>query len=289
MGIVIAVIAMSLLALFLGFGLGVAAKKLAVPVDPRVAKAIGALPGANCGGCGFPGCSGFAKAVAAGSAEPGLCAPGGADTASVIAEIFGLEAGTGAAMVAQVRCRIGADPDWEKYEYEGVEGCGNAALLAGGPDMCDFGCMGFLDCVKACPFDAIAANPDPKKPPLVDVTKCVGCGICVDTCPNGVIGLVPLERHPVVYCRSNLKGKVAKGCCIVACIACGKCARKCPEKAIEMKDNIPVIDVEKCTKCGKCIEGCPTSVIVMFHDLPEAVATAKDESDDSSAPGSPAG
>jgi electron transport complex protein RnfB len=282
MEVLFAILAMSALALLLGIGLGVAAKRFAVPVDPRVERAIEALPGANCGGCGFPGCSGFAKAVGAGDAPVNVCAPGGAAVATRLGEIFDLEAEEGGKKVAQVQCRVGADPDWEQFEYDGRPGCGNAVLLAGGPDMCDFGCLGFLDCVGACPFGAVTASPDRRKPPMVDVEKCTGCGICVDICPQNVLVLVDLVRQPFVYCRSRLKGKVAKGCCIVSCIACGKCARKCPEKAIEMKDNLPVIDTEKCTRCGDCIEGCPTKVIVMFYDVetagaPEAPAPPKGE------------
>jgi Na+-translocating ferredoxin:NAD+ oxidoreductase RNF subunit RnfB len=277
--ILFAILAMSLLALLLGVGLGVAAKFFSVPVDPRVEKAIDLLPGANCGGCGFPGCAGFAKAVGSAEAAANLCAPGGAEVAQNLALLFGLDACSGTACVAQVQCRVGADPQWEKYEYDGVPGCGNAKLLLSGVGMCDYGCMGLLDCVEACPFGAVAPNPDPVLPPTVDVTLCTGCGICVDACPNDVIALVPLTRHPVVLCRSHLRGKVAKGCCIVSCIGCGKCVRVCPEKAIQMVDDLPVIDIDLCTACGKCIEGCPTNVIVMFHDTIEPVLAHAAEGD----------
>ncbi len=266
MSILLAVISMSVLALLLGIGLGYAAKRFAVPVDPRIEEAIGAMPGANCGGCGFPGCGGLVKAVARGETKPNVCAPGGSAVAKRLSEIFGLEASGGAPKVAQVRCRVGADPDWEKFEYDHELGCGTAMLLAGGVGTCDFGCVGMLDCVKACPFGALSKSPDSKRPPVVDVSRCTGCGICVETCPNRVIALVDLNRQPVVYCRSILKGKLAKGCCIVACIACGKCERNCPEKAVSMQNNLPVIDLAKCTRCGKCIEGCPTKVILMFRD-----------------------
>ena len=73
-----------------GAGLAYASKKFAVETDPRVTAVLGALPGANCGGCGYPGCAGYADAVVSGVAAPNLCTPGGPDAARKIGEILGI-------------------------------------------------------------------------------------------------------------------------------------------------------------------------------------------------------
>jgi Na+-translocating ferredoxin:NAD+ oxidoreductase RNF subunit RnfB len=263
---------MGLVALGMGLGLGIAAKKLAVKTDPRVEEILGFLPGANCGGCGFPGCSGFASALVEKGVDPGLCAPGGAETVQQIGQTLGLEVGDTTPKVAVIQCRVGADPDWEKYDYRGMQGCRNSNILALGAGTCDYGCLGLLDCVASCPFDAIHGNPDPTKPPVVDLEKCTGCGNCVKACPKNVIALLPKKRIPYVTCKSVLKGKIAKGDCKVACTACGTCSRKCPEKAIVMVDNLPQFDYEKCNSCGTCVEKCKPKCILWLEPEGEPVA-----------------
>ncbi len=269
-----AILLMAGVAAVMGLGLGIAAKKLAVKPDPRVQKILGYLPGANCGGCGFPGCAAYADAMVKKGVAPNLCAPSSPGAKKKIAQTLGLEAADETPKVAVVRCRVGADPDWIKYDYEGMPGCKNANLLAKGAGSCDFGCLGLLDCVAACPFDALHANPDPTKPPVVDIDTCTGCGQCVKACPKGVIALLPKKRIPYIACRSPLKGKTAKGDCKVACIACAQCQRKCPEKAITMVNNLPVIDYDKCTACGTCVETCKPKCILWLEPGEESPALA---------------
>jgi len=283
-----AILLMGFVALALGLGLGVAARFLAVKTDPRVEELLGILPGVNCGGCGFPGCSGYASALVEKGVEPGLCAPGGSDTVRNIARVMGLEVADSTPKVAVVQCRVGADPDWKKYEYKGMQGCKNSNLLALGAGTCDYGCLGLLDCVAACPFDAIHGNPDPTKPPVVDIEKCTGCGQCVKACPKGVMVLLPKKKIPYVACKSTLKGKIAKGDCVVACIACGQCVRKCPEKAITLVNNLPVIDYDKCTSCGTCVEVCKPKCILWLEPgaLAVAVTSAMDAGEPSCGEGS---
>ena len=73
--------------------------------DPRIAQVAAVLPQANCGGCGYPGCSGFADAcVKAGSLEGKLCPVGGQPVMTKVAEILGLDAAAAEPMVAVVRC-----------------------------------------------------------------------------------------------------------------------------------------------------------------------------------------
>ncbi|MFO7882562.1 MAG: RnfABCDGE type electron transport complex subunit B [Kosmotogaceae bacterium] len=64
------------LGLISGSFLALAAAKFKVKADPREKLVEAALPGANCGACGFPGCSAFAKAIVKGEANPEGCIPG---------------------------------------------------------------------------------------------------------------------------------------------------------------------------------------------------------------------
>ena len=74
--ILIAVALVSGVGLFCGILLAVASKVMAVKVDERVVKLRDALPGANCGACGYTGCDGYAEALAKGEAKTNLCVPG---------------------------------------------------------------------------------------------------------------------------------------------------------------------------------------------------------------------
>lgn len=71
-----------------------ASKKFAVYEDPRIAQVGELLPGANCGGCGFPGCSGMVDALVkgadAGSLDGLMCPVGGAETMGKVADLLGM-------------------------------------------------------------------------------------------------------------------------------------------------------------------------------------------------------
>lgn len=254
------------LGLLFGSGLAYASRKFSVKVDPRVEKIYDILPKANCGGCGFPGCMGFAAALVKGEAVPSACAPGGDALAKRVAEILGVEVETRERLIARVHCGGGCSIVKNRFEYIGMKDCTAAALVQGGPKDCLYGCMGLGSCVQACPFDAIYMNEE--NLPVVIPEKCTGCGNCVMACPKNLISLVPESSRVHVLCRSFDKGAVVRKVCSVGCIACNLCNKVCPvgetseEKAIVVRNNVAEIDYNLCINCGLCAEKCPTHTIV---------------------------
>lgn len=240
--------------LLIGIMLGVAGKFLAVPVDEREAAVRECLPGNNCGGCGFPGCDGLAKAIACEEAPVGQCPVASAEAKAKIGKIMGKTVEAGTRQVAFVHCSGTCDKTETKYNYFGLHDCRKLALIPGHGEMvCEYGCMGYGSCVKACRFDAIHVVNGVA---VVDREKCTACGQCTKVCPNHLIELVPADAVYLMGCSSKEKGKKVKDACAAGCIACGMCAKVCPAGAIEMVDNLPVIHQEKCTHCGTCVSKC---------------------------------
>ena len=239
-------------------------KKFETIEDPRVERIQETLPGANCGGCGFPGCSGFASACVKADSLDGLfCPVGGTECMKRIANILGKEAKESAPMIAVVRCNGSCANRPRINIYDGVQSCAIASSLYGGETGCSFGCLGFGDCVNACAFDAIHINRETLLPE-VDENKCTACGACVKACPKGIIELRvkgPKSRRIFVSCVNKDKGAIAKKACNAACIGCGKCQKVCPFGAITIENNLAYIDYNKCRLCRKCVAECPTHAI----------------------------
>ena len=249
--------------LIAGLGLAIASIVMAVPKDETAEKIEELLPGANCGACGYSGCSGYAQALASGEAKPGLCSPGGAAAAAAIGEVLGVSASV-EAKTALVHCLGSYDHTTDKMEYEGIPSCAAAAQLAGGITSCRFGCMGLGDCMRACNYDAIKICNGMAS---IDPAKCRGCSMCVKACPKGLISFVPLKAQAVVRCSNCDKGAVTNKVCNIGCIGCGKCVRNCESGAIRLENFHAVVDPQKCTACGKCAEACPRHCITMFGAL----------------------
>ena len=259
-GIVAAALAVSLVGLFVGLFLGVAGLKFKVEVDEREAAVLNALPGNNCGGCGYAGCSGLAAAIAKGEAAVNACPVGGEPVGKQIASIMGVEAGDNEKMVAFVHCKGDCEKAGKDYEYNGVQDCRVMAFVpGGGPKSCNSGCMGYGSCVKECPFDAIHIIDGVA---VVDRENCKACGKCVAACPKQLITLIPYSAKTEVACRSKDKGPITMKACQVGCIGCGICVKNCPSAAIAVQDFYARIDQEKCTGCGACVEKCPKKAIV---------------------------
>ena len=275
--ILIAIGVLGGLGLLFGLVLAIASKVFYVETDPRLDLLNECLPGANCGGCGYAGCGGYAEAVLKGEAEIGKCASGGNDCAMKMAEIMGVKAEKMERRVAMVRCSgyKGVDEEGNpigaklKGEYEGISDCLAASKVAGrGPSACKFGCLGFGNCVAACQFDAIHIVDGVA---VVDEEKCVGCLACAAACPRQLIVPVSPEQNVLIACASMAKGAATTRACTVGCIGCGKCKKTCQHDAIILEKNLARIDYTKCVNCGDCAKVCPKGLIKdsNVENLPE--------------------
>ncbi|MFR7871249.1 MAG: RnfABCDGE type electron transport complex subunit B, partial [Fenollaria timonensis] len=232
-------------------------------------KVLSALPGANCGACGFPGCEGCANAIAKGDAPVTACPVGGATCANKIAEILGVDAGSSEKMVANVLCQGDCDKTKIKYDYKGIESCSFASQISGGPKSCEFGCVGCASCVKACPFDAIEMRNGVA---FVLKDKCKACKICVGVCPKKIIEMVPYKSKVFVKCKNTNMGKKVKEACSVGCIGCKICVKNCPKDTIAFENNLAHIVYEGCINCTICAQKCPTKAIHAENLKPKPAA-----------------
>lgn len=243
--------------------LAVASKFLSVEEDPRVEAVLEALPGANCGGCGFAGCESYAAAAVRDPNVPAdRCCAGGAGTAAKVAALTGKAAGSAEPMVAFRRCAKTEGNVARRYDYAGVPSC-TAAKLLGSPDACSYSCMGLGDCLRACPFDAMYMAHG-----VVHVipAKCMACGNCVRACPNGILEIVPQKARVMVLCSSQDKGKAVSEVCGAGCISCMKCVKECPAKAVKLEGGVIRIDHAACIAFGPdcaeaCAEKCPRGIM----------------------------
>lgn len=254
-----------------------------VEVDPLEQEILDTLPGANCGGCGYSGCAAYAAALAGGDeANTTLCTAGGQETATAVAALLGVEAGTVIPTVAHVFCQGTCEHTSKRYDYTGTPHCASASGLFSGPNSCTFGCLGFGDCVAVCEFNALYLEDGIAR---VNHNNCVACGKCVETCPKHLIHMIPKhELATKVTCSNHWPPKVVRQACTIGCIACGRCARECPVGAIEVKDNLAVIDQLECIHCGKCVKVCPTHAIVRgLLDGPRPKDAAKDDAPEADA------
>jgi len=259
LGMLFPIICVGGLALVFGIILGLSAKKFAVESDPKVDRIISVLPGANCGGCGYPGCAVFAERVVTGEANYRGCPPGGSSAANEIAKQIGIDAAPVNRKVAFIKCNGSNDNIKRNYDYDGPKSCVSASMLAtGGNKTCAYSCIGLASCKHACPFNAIKIVDSIA---VVIEEKCTACGKCVNVCPKKLIELVPEKSNVRVLCNSKDKARFVKESCRAGCIGCTLCQKNCKAGAITVVDNIAHIDYEKCTLCKECVNKCPSKSI----------------------------
>ena len=260
--IVIAVSSITIIGMVCAAILSIMSKIMHVAVDERITKINAALPGTNCGACGYPGCAGYASALVEEGAKSNLCTPGGAATVAQISEILGIEGEAAVSKVAVIYCGSGARTQKKKMTYTGIQTCYAAATVFCGESACAYGCMGYGDCKLACPSDAICVVDGLA---YVNRSLCTGCGLCVSACPHKLIAIQNAASKNHILCSNIEKAAAVRKKCTKCCFGCGKCVRECPEKAIVVENNLARIDYEKCTDCGHCVGTCITKCIRTFE------------------------
>lgn len=259
----IAAITMFGMAVITSYILGWANKKFHVEVDERVEAVLEALPGANCGGCGYLGCSEYAVAIATDNAPINKCPVGGENCAIRIAGIMGVDVGDSVLVRPVVHCGASLEDRLGRTEYKGENRCAAANLVAG-VQGCTFGCLGFGDCVFACKYDAIHIV---ERLATVDYTKCIGCGACVKACPRSIIAMADFNENkiPSVLCSNKDKGKDVTSVCNKGCIACKACV-KVGDGLFAMEKDLAKADhtayrAERRSSAIEAIEKCPNNCI----------------------------
>jgi Na+-translocating ferredoxin:NAD+ oxidoreductase RNF subunit RnfB len=277
--VLITIISLSLLGVIAAVILYIVAQKFKVFEDPRIDLVEQALPGANCGGCGFAGCRNFAEALVKSDTFDGLnCPVGGNETMSSAATILDRVAPEVEPRVAVVRCNGTPEHRPRTSIYNGAHNCTVVHNLYGGQTNCAFGCLGLGECVDACDFGAMYMDSVTELPVIID-DKCVACGACVKACPKNIIELrkkSKKDRKIYVSCVNKDKGGPARKACKVACIGCGKCEKVCEYDAITIIDNLAFIDSDKCKFCRKCEPECPTGAILELNFPPRKVKENKE-------------
>jgi len=249
-----AVIFLVILGITLGLIIGFASRFLAVKHDPRIEQTEDMLPGVNCGACGFAGCADFAKALVAGQASPAECPVSSEEAVERIANSLGISLGEAEKKVAVVHC--GGDNRLARWiaAYNGVKDC-RSANLVNGTKACEYGCLGFGTCARACPFGAIEITTYGLA--VVHPELCTGCGKCVSVCPRSLIELVPANAPVHNLCNNPEKGAATKKVCDVSCIGCRKCVKETEEGQMYMEGQLARVNYDN-PPSAELAEVCPT-------------------------------
>lgn len=253
------------IAIVLGILIVIVSHFFRLPINEKKDAITAALPGANCGGCGFPGCEGYAEYLSTGGEDMTLCSVGGETSAKEIARILGKNAVVPEQKVCVLLCQGTRGENGHthpRFDYLGTQTCSAANGLLGGPGSCTYGCLGFGDCIGVCMFDAITKVDGIVR---INAKKCTACGLCVKACPKQVLQLLPVHSSVAVLCQNKWPGAQTRKSCDIGCIGCRRCEKACPSGAIAMDGALAVIDQSKCTHCGACVEVCPTSAIAKIH------------------------
>ena len=162
----VAILALTALAVAFGLLLGYASVRFRVESDPIVDKVDSILPQTQCGQCGFAGCRPYAEAIASGEAEINQCPPGGEAGIRALADLLGR--------------------DFVPLNAEHGEHKGKLVAVID-----EQTCIGCTLCIQACPVDAILGAA--KHMHTVIESECTGCELCLPPCPVDCIRMVPVK------------------------------------------------------------------------------------------------
>lgn len=256
---VIPIVVVVSLGLAAGIILSIAGELFAVEKNHLTEKVREELPGINCGACGYVGCDSYAEALTEEEdVKANLCTPGGDEVVVAICDILGIPHEEVAAKYAVLHCAGTIDHTDYIMDWQSLPSCAANKLFYQGRGACYQTCLGYGDCAKVCPYDAITIANGVA---VISKARCTGCGLCVGACPSDLITLMTGENYVFVACKSNAKAKNTRKNCTAGCIACKKCEKVCDFDAIHVEDNLASIDQSKCTKCGACVAVCPVEVI----------------------------
>lgn len=250
------------LGIVFGIGLAFASKILEVKKDERITRLEEALPGLNCGACGYAGCVAYAEAIA-GTEEVALtlCSAGGSETAAALGAIMGVKVDVNIEKkVTQVHCRGGKTHAQYEFTYHGLKDCNALYPLYGGNKSCKYGCLGLGSCIHVCPVAAITYDTEGLV--WVDKDKCISCGNCITVCPTGVMQFIPYTADVIVACNSKDKGAVVRKICEVGCIGCKICEKKSPEGGFTVEDFLARIDYNAQGERETALDKCPRKCII---------------------------
>ncbi len=247
--------------------LAILSKKLKVEDDPQVEKILNALPGLNCGACGFNGCRPYAQSVVEKRELFSGCLPGGDDTNNQLSKILGIS-GNVVTHQKLIVCKCQAKSNEKKSSntYFGPLTC-KSAHLTGGPIDCSYGCLALGDCIKICPTNALEIKDNRIE---VNNQKCINCGKCITICPRNLFELVPSKKDKMTHyiaCNNKDNALSVKKVCLTGCIGCGICA-KIPETPYFLKENLSYIDYTKVSSDEPLENGmnkCPTKCILKIN------------------------
>jgi len=260
--VITSIVSMTGLGLFFAVVLAVVNQKLAVKEDPKIEEIAAALPNVNCGACGLTSCHQYAESLARDESPPDLCRPGGEHLAARLSEILGVKIEKRVKEAAILHCGADDSKRKKKAGYTGIKSCRAAHATFGGEVLCQYGCLGYGDCMKACPFGAITMV---KGLPEIDKSKCTACGKCLDECVRKLITLEKIEAKNFMYiaCSSLEKGADVRKACPVGCIACGLC-QKMTGGIFHLEENLARVQCNRLAdvkSTEEVVTKCPTKCI----------------------------
>lgn len=261
LGFFIGIVIMSAIGFLLGFGLALLARIMAVETDPKTEQILSVLPGANCGACGYPGCAGYAEAVAKNGADINLCSAAGQQMIAEIGNIVGRNAAAGKRYVAKIKCMGVKDSSALLYTFSGEDDCFAVYSMYQGNRKCKYGCVGYGSCAKICPAGAIKRDESGRL--YADSNACIGCRKCVTVCPAHVIEMVPADGGYYIACNSHDNAKTVREICGKGCLGCKACERLTGDASRICTDNcLAKIGYNSETDLSLAAAKCPGHVII---------------------------